>query len=354
MQNLALITIVLATMLGSTTLIAQEQEEDNLHSYTRNEEHIHLADDYKGVEIHNQHGEIEITAWLKDTILIKIETIVMAEYRDMANEVFDRLNINQTTLEGMAFMRTAFDEEFHSSFPFRINYEVFMPADKKLIIDNRFGNVTITDITAKMDIKLEYGNLTQSGLQEADTIIANLSFGEAQFNKIHHAEAEIYNSGVKIESVHSAVISGKYCQIDIGDAGSLDFSNHTARININRVENLNINGQFCFVSVNELTNQGKVEISDGLLITTLSEQTSAFSVFNKNAPANITISPKLSYTLHGEVTDGNFRHDNQHLFKTISEPNKISFSGESVSENKEMATLILFNRNAGINIKTKK
>ncbi|WP_025007032.1 hypothetical protein [Marinilabilia salmonicolor] len=352
MQNLSLITMGLAIMLGSTALKAQEQ--DNLHSYTRDEENIHMADDFKGVEIHNQHGEIEIKAWLKDTILIKIETIVMAEYRDMADEVFDRLNINKTTLAGMAFMRTAFDEEFHSSHPFRINYEVFMPANKKIKIINRFGNVTITDITGKMDIKLEYGNIIQSGLQKADTIITDLSFGEAQLSKINYSKAELHNSGVKIDNVNSAVISGKYCQVDIEEAGSLDFSNHTARINIGKVKELNLNGQFCFVSVDELMKRGKIEISDGLLITSLSEQTTEFSVFNENAPANINISPKLSYTLHGEVSDGNFRHDNQRLFKTIREPNKISFSGEYVAENKKLATLILFNRNAGINIKTKK
>lgn len=352
MQNLSLIIMVLAIMLGSTALKAQEQ--DNLHSYTREEENIHMADDFEGVEIHNQHGEIEIRAWLKDTILIKIETIVMAEYRDMADEVFDRLNIKKSTYEGMAFMRTTFDEEFHSSHPFRINYEVFMPANKKIKIDNRFGNVNITDITGKMDIKLEYGNIIQRGLQRADTIIADLSFGEAQLSRIKYSKAEFHNSGVKIDKVNSAEISGKYCQVDIEEAENLNFTNNTVRVNIGKVDNLDLRGRFCFVSVNELMKRGKIEISDGLLIASLSDQTTEFSVFNENAPANITISPKLSYTLHGEVSDGNFRHDNQRLFKTISEPNKISFSGEYVAENKKLATLILFNRNAGINIKTKK
>ncbi|WP_291861331.1 hypothetical protein [Marinilabilia sp.] len=352
MQNLSFITIFLGILIGVVELQAQEQ--DNLHTFSRDEKNIHLAKDFKGIEIHNQHGDIVVTAWMKDTIQVKIEMSVTATHREMADEVFERLSISITKLNGMAYMRTAFEEEFHSAHPFRINYEIFMPADKQVKIDNRFGNITISDITGKLEINSEYGNVTQTGLQRVDTVVSKISFGEANFKSINFTKTELYNSGLKIENVETASIFGKYCQIDIGKAGILDFSNETARINVDEVKDVNLTGQFCFVSIDEIMKNGKFEISNGLLITSLSEQTNEFSVFNKNAPANINISPELSYTLQGEVTDGNFRHDKDSHFKIISDLNKISFSGEYTNRKEEMATLILFNKNAGINIKTQK
>jgi len=352
MQNLSIITIFLGMLLGVAELRAQEQ--DNLHTYSRDEKNIYVADDFKGVEIHNQHGDIVVTGWMKDTIQVKIEMVVTATRSEMADEVFNRLNIRTTKLDGMAYLRTAFEEEFHSAHPFRINYEIFMPTDKQLKINNRFGNIAITDITGKMEINSEYGNLTQTGLQTVDTVVSKISFGEASFKSIGFTETELYNSGLKIENVETASLSGKYCQVDIGKADILEFLNHTARINVGEVRDVDLNGQFCFVSIDEIIKNGKFEISNGLLITSLSEQTNEFSVFNKNAPANITVSPKLYYTLQGEVTDGNFRHDKEGHFQVISDLNKISFSGEYTNNSEKTATLILFNTNAGINIKTQK
>lgn len=352
MQNLSIITIFLGMLLGVVELSAQGQ--DNLHTYSRDEKNIHEADDFKGIEIHNQHGDIVVTGWMKDTIEVKIEMVVTATGSEMADEVFDRLSIRTTKLDGMAYMRTSFEEEFHSAHPFRINYEVFMPTDKQIKINNRFGDIAITDITGKMEIISEYGNITQTGLQMVDTVVSKISFGEASFKSIDFTETELYNSGLKIENVETASLSGKYCQIDIGKADRLVFSNQTARINVDEVRDINLNGEFCFVSIDEIMQNGKFEIANGLLITSLSEQTNEFSVFNENAPANITVSPELSYTLQGEVTDGNFRHDKEGHFKTISDLNKISISGEYTNSSEKTATLILFNTNAGINIKTQK
>lgn len=351
MQKLSFIIICLGLLIGSN--IIQAQNGDELDTYTRDEKIIHMADEFKGIELQNQHGDISVTGWLKDTILIEVEISVKAEHREMADEVLDRININKTKLNNLAFLRTSFDEEFHPIYPFRINYKIFMPSAKQIIIDNRFGDIEVSDITGKLELKSEYGNVTQMGMQQVDTVISNLSFGEAEFQNIGFAKMELYNNNVKIAGVENADFSGQYCQTDIKEAGKAIFATQTARINLERVTEIDINGRFCFVSIGEISRRGKIEISNGLLITSLSEKVKELAVFNNNAPANITIAPGLTYTLHGEVTNGQFRHYRQENFKVIKDQNKISFSGE-YNANGETAKLVLFNKNAGINIKSKK
>jgi uncharacterized protein YjbI with pentapeptide repeats len=222
-----------------------------------------------------------------------------------------------------------------------------------LIIDNRFGDIKVTDITGKLEIKSEYGNVTQAGMQQVDTVFSNLSFGEADFQNIGFTKMELYNANVKIAGVEEADFSGQYCQTDIDKAGNAHFSTQTARINLGQIREIDINGHFCFVSIDEISNRGKIEISNGLLIAYLSEDVKELAVFNNHAPANISLAPKLAYTLHGEVTNGQFRHDREGNFKVINDHDKTSFSGE-YNSNGKTAELVLFNKNAGINIKTKK
>jgi hypothetical protein len=351
MQRFSFIAICLVLFMA--TSIIHAQDEETLSTYTRDEQITHQANEFNGVEVHNQHGDVSVTGWLKDTILVEIKISVKAEYREMADEVLDRIRISKTKLKGLAYMRTAFGEEFHSNYPFRINYEIFMPADKQLIVNNRFGNIAISDLTGNLEITSEYGDVVQQGMQVADTVFSKISFGEADFTNIDYAEIELYNSNVKISSIETGAFSGQYCQADITKAGKVQFSTQTARINMEEVRQIDIKGQFCFVSINQITQRGNIEISDGLLITSLSETAKELSVSNFNAPANISLSPSLAYTLHGEVTNGQFRHDREKHFKVIEDLDKTSFSGE-YNANGKAATIILFNKNAGINIKTQK
>ncbi|MFW6327219.1 MAG: hypothetical protein ACOC2F_02815 [Bacteroidota bacterium] len=348
MQKLSLITIFLVLLFGSN--IIQAQNGDELNTYTRDEEIIHPAHEFKGIELQNQHGDVSVTGWLKDTILIEIEISVKAEHREMGDEVLDRININKTKQNSLAFLRTAFDEDFHPSYPFRINYKIFMPSDKHLIINNRFGDIKILDIAGKLEIKSEYGDLTQQGIQKVDTIVSDLSFGNAEFQNIGFAKMQLYNNNIKISDIEEADFSGQYCQIDITKANKAAFTTQTARIHMGKIKDIDIDGQFCFVSIDEITKRGKIEISNGLLITTLSENLDELAVNNNKTPANITLPAALSYTLHGEVTNGQFRHDLEEKFKVISHKDKIFFSGEYKPKG-QAAELVLFNKNAGINIK---
>lgn len=351
MQKLSFILVCLIFLTNTVSICAQEQE--NLNTYSKDEKIIYSADEFKGIELHNQHGDVSVTGWTKDTILINIEISVMAEYREMADEVFENLNINKTKLSDLAYLKTSFGEEFHSNYTFRINYEIFMPSNKQLKLDNRFGNITISDISGSMEIQSEYGDVTQKGLAGIDTLNANISFGEAAFKNIGYAKTELYNANLQMHQVKNAHFTGHYCQTEIENAGKLEFDGQTARINIGRVQDVHINGKFCFVSINQIIKNGNIEISNGLLIASLSEETINFTVSNNNAPANLTLASGLSYTLHGEVTNGSFRHDHQGNFKVIKDLDKVAFSGEFAPREK-MATLIMFNKNAGINIKTQK
>ena len=87
------------------------------------------------------------------------------------------------------------------------------------------------------------------------------------------------------------------------------------------------------------------------MIASINDQLEELSVNNVDAPINISIPSSLAYTLHGEVTNGQFRHYRPNDFKIIKDMDRTSFSGGHNTQKQRVASIVLFNKNAGINIK---
>lgn len=347
LQMKYLLFILTGLLFFSLTVIVNAQNDD-LNNYTKEEVFIFPEDQYNGIEINNQHGDIRVSASNRGTIEVNILITVKEDDDELASEVLERINIRSSQNGQNLYLRTNFEEDFQPNHDFSIQYDIQIPGDKALDLKNRFGDINIHSVTGNQTIKMEYGRLNQKGIAPIDSIDFDLSFVDANLEKINNAELKLYNANAQIKEIRKGVLDGQYCQIDLTDAGELKVTSETSRYKIGSIKNLSLVGKFCFTSVDNLLEAGNIEISNGLLIiSSVAPTLKELSVFNSNAPINLTFHKNLSYTLHGEVTNGQFQHYAANQFRVIKELDKISFSGSHKSEPNE-ASVVLFNENAAI------
>ena len=345
--------IVIAVVLALGALINQNTtgQENNLNQYSDEKEWIFSSDEYDGVEIHNRHGDIIISPGQGDTLAVNVIIRIESDSRKSADEVLEKIDIKNSQNEGRAYFRTSFSEDFYSNYAFEITYEVLVPVKNTLKLDNQFGDIRIASPTNSLDIALKYGNLSHESAVTIDTVRGSLSFAKASLNNTKVCELDLNNTDIEIQEVDKGIFSGKYYQLYIANAVIAEIKGSTARVNISNTKKINIDGDFCFASVEKIQETGQIEITNGLLIIGgVGNRLKELSIANSNAPVNLTLPESLTYNLHGEVSNGQFIHYNRKMFRIVSDHEKTSFSGSN-SDDKEGASIVLFNENAGINIK---
>ncbi|MDI3520837.1 MAG: hypothetical protein PWR04_825 [Anaerophaga sp.] len=348
--------IVISVILTISVLINQDTtgQENKLNQFSDEKEWIFSSDEYDGVEIHNRHGDIIISPSRGDTLAINVIISVESDSRESADEVLKKIEINNSKNEGRAYFRTSFSEDFYSNYAFKITYEVLVPVKNTLKLNNQFGDIRLASPTTSLDITLKYGNLSHESAVPIDTVRGSLSFVKAGLNKTKVCELDLNNTDIEIQEVDKGTFTGQYYQLDIADADLAEFKGKTTRLNISKINEINIDGDFCFASIEKIQEAGQIEITNGMLIIGgVSNRLKELSIANSNAPVNLTLPESLTYNLHGEVTNGQFIHYNRKMFRIVDDHEKTSFSGSN-SDDKESASIVLFNENAGINIKNKK
>jgi hypothetical protein len=99
-----------------------------------------------------------------------------------------------------------------------VNYTVYMPAGNALDLTNRFGNVVLPDLSGKVTLAINFGNLTAQQLtnsensiqikytQEGTSSIAvlnggkfKLSFGKLKAGVFNNIDADISFSAITID-----------------------------------------------------------------------------------------------------------------------------------------------------------
>lgn len=339
-------------LLLTIPLMVTAQDDEDLETYTKEKKEDYSASEFDRVEIDNKHGNVSFTAWNKDSIRIETRITVKAEDSESGEEVMDFISIETSESDETIQIQTDFNDDFYSPHPFNISYEVHLPADHQIKVTNRFGNIDISSVTGGMEVDLKHGDLKQTGMEAIDELQGRFAFADVKMGSFRNANFELKNAGLTLDDAGDTEINGEYCQIDIASADKLAVNTHTGRINTGKVKDLEINGTFCFSSIEEIEKEGHIEINNGMLmIKSLNNQLEKLSVKNDNAPVNLTIPSSLAYTLHGEVTNGQFRHYRPGEFKIIKDMERTSFSGEHNTQNQRGASIVLFNKNAGINIK---
>ena len=171
----------------------------------------------------NKYGKINIETWDKDKVKIEVEIIVRASSESKAEEAFDRISIDFNNTATMVSAETQIASNSKSwgskNYDFEINYNVVLPDNNELDIDNKYGDVAISDMDGKVDLNLKYGNFLIEAVGEESVIY--LGYGNGRLGKSSSLDVELAYSKLDVKNTGTFEIESKYSQVKVEEAESI-------------------------------------------------------------------------------------------------------------------------------------
>lgn len=209
------------------------------------------------VSLDNQFGKISVETWAKDRVKLAIEIKVKAVNENEAQRIFNRISVqfnnSNDLIEAITIIKK---EEKHfwnwsnDNTNFEINYVVFMPAEADLVVNNKYGDVYLDELSGKVNLHLKYGNYQCDGFTEDCTF--SLKYSDGVINKAAFLSGDLKYGSLKLLEAEELSIESKYSNIEIQSVGNVKAETGYDNYIIGKVGECIINGKYNNVSVNDV------------------------------------------------------------------------------------------------------
>ena len=229
-------------LLWCTDARAQKKKYEFAHERTISQTYAASSGDK--LDIENQFGNVVIKTWNRGEVKVDIKIEVSSSVKEAAAQIFENIDVEHAkkgnTISFTTEMNTKNKEGFkgkHNN-TMSIDYEVSMPANLTLDLENKFGKTTLPDLTGKVNVKQEFGNLYAGKLSQPGNI--EVRFGGVIIESAVNGK---YEFGYASDEATIRNLSGK-ADIDIQFCKSSNVV-----INAVNVDELKLDAQYSEVAV---------------------------------------------------------------------------------------------------------
>lgn len=254
---------------GALILMFAWLQEGNAQVFerTRHESKSFKVYDNTKLEIYNKYGNIHLFTWDKDSVHVEIELEVKASKESKADKIFEYIDFEFSDSKYYIIVRTNFRQNqgsfwselsdlantvFSGNNKAQIDYNVYLPADMNVKLENKFGNIYCTDHKGKFEANLSNGDFKANDL-EGETEL-NLSFGNAGINYLQHG-----------------TITGSYLEMEIGKSDELFIESKSSTYNMKKIGAMKIQSRRDKFFVDEIVSCTGVSSFSNLTITDFSK-----------------------------------------------------------------------------------
>src|SRR6187200_1900616 len=207
-KNILSIVLLLATVPLFSQDGDKERKEKKRYEFFR-ERNISKTYPASGntLNIDNQFGEVKITTWDKNEIKVDIHIETSSTNKDLADKTFERIDLTDKQEGKEINFRTTMnkngkDEHMscnNCSNTMSIDYDIHMPANNALNIENSFGSIVIPDYNGPVSLTNKYGSLKAGKLSKPEKVW--VEFGSADLKSIGNIDLTFKYSSVTIGSL---------------------------------------------------------------------------------------------------------------------------------------------------------
>lgn len=137
------------------------------------------------VSFDNRFGDIKINTWDKSEIKVDIVMTGSSNSEEVAQELLDRLNIEEGKDGDHVHFKTKITDtkesnrkgQAYNNTRFSTNYTVYMPSQNKLSVENEFGKTFVPDYKGEITIHQKFGQLVAGRLDNVKKIHVEFSGG---------------------------------------------------------------------------------------------------------------------------------------------------------------------------------
>lgn len=243
---------------------------------TRHESKSFKVYDKTILEIYNKYGNIHLFTWDVDSVRIEVDIKVKANKESKVDKIFEYIDLEFSDSKYYIIARTNFRQNqgsfwsevsdlantvFSGNNKAQIDYNIFLPKDISLKLENKFGNIYCTDHKGKLDVKLSNGDFKANDLLGETDL--DLSFGNAGINTLEAGKIKGSYLEIEIGSGKELFVESKSSTYTIGQAGVLKVQSRRDKFYIDDLASLTGETSFSYITLTEVTNHVQLKTEYG-------------------------------------------------------------------------------------------
>ncbi|MFA0960766.1 hypothetical protein AB9P05_03070 [Roseivirga sp. BDSF3-8] len=301
--RILLLTLLLAAMpLITMAQIVKEKRIAKSYTVTKNTE----------VAFDNSFGLLHIETWDRNQVEVEIEIEVDMKNENHAQKAMEKIEVKID--DSNPASRLAFTTEVKSlnnskGEGFSIDYRIKMPANLKLEVANKFGDLVIGDYQGEIKLRSEYGNMRAGSLNADSEVI--VKFGDGEVTYMKEGELTVGYSDFDADKVGNINADLSFSDVTIGEAGEVSLKIKYGELSFDNINVLTGKGSFTSIEIDELSDRLEIEgsyISD-LRVDLVRKGFSLIEVDNAFGETQLGFEPGAGASIEADFSFGELKYD---------------------------------------------
>ncbi|MDW3197243.1 MAG: hypothetical protein R8G66_33000 [Cytophagales bacterium] len=257
------------------------------------------------VEVTNKYGEVIIQTWYKDSVRIKVNVEARGKNEYAVNKAMRRVDIDLRKIGNLVAAETEIEKKggmlselvgevsdvsnsLFSNQKFTVDYEIWMPADVALSIDNRYGNVYLAQMEGVVDLTLAHGDIRGNRIN--NQIDLKHSFGKVTFDYIKEGEISLRGSEFKLDEADELFFESSSSEISVKKGNTLKFNSRNDKFYLDKVKNIHGDGSFTDLNLATLAITARLDFSYGdIYLNGIANDFDEVTITGKSTDINLVI-----------------------------------------------------------------
>ncbi|GAB1856470.1 hypothetical protein MHTCC0001_13050 [Flavobacteriaceae bacterium MHTCC 0001] len=201
--------------------------------------------------IENKYGDVLINGWDKDSIKFEISVEVKGKNLDKAKDLLKRINTDFISTTSQIVAKTEITEKNPSFFnkyikkinPLNnekansdINYTIYLPRKATVEVNNKYGDIIVSDWTGKLIANVEHGDLRiTDGLADSKL---SVKYGKLRANILDRTVITAKDATISFEKAETLTLESDGSIISLEEVGELDINSNKDNIEISTIGNI--------------------------------------------------------------------------------------------------------------------
>lgn len=279
-------------LVSAFAQVRQERDYEKLYAVPENAK----------VEIVSKYGEVIVQTWDLDSV--KFEVLVKAEGRNssVVRKSMDRVDIR---FRKVGSIISAVTEVSSGSGLFgnlmsemegvvggnnklQVDYQVWIPEDVDLSVENKFGDVYLADLYGKVDLNVSHGDIKANVVDNSMNL--KHSFGKASFGKVGDASLTLRGIELEVEEAVSLNFESGSSEIAIDKANKIQFNSRNDKIRLTEVEEITCEGSFTNLRADYIGGSARLDFSYGdIYLQRINRDFNSIDITGKSTDINLIL-----------------------------------------------------------------
>ena len=292
------------------------------------------------VEIENQFGDISITTWDQNKVIIDILISVEGRSTQKINEKLQNIDVVFDLGPDLVRAITKINNRWGVSWmgttkvKFKIDYTIKMPATNEVDLENDYGVIALNYLEGRAKLSWDYGKIIIGELMADNNQLSFDYTSNSNIEYIAGGEINADYSGFEVTEAGYINLNSDYTSSYFEIIDSLNFNNDYGKLKIEKARSIEGNGDYLTFQLGKITNFLKLNNEFGSIrISEIFPTTKRIAINAEYTGIHLGIDQDWAFRFELNLEFAGLRHDLDLYFnEKIIESNEKYYQGHHIDE----------------------